>query len=137
AEILQQHPEIAPYVQRTRSRQIYLHDDIERADRQRRVRDTLLASQANETRRIYSILKRGGILTSGERDILYNAMVTPELKDYFKRHATPQGLADAFVKAEFFQYMTKLSQAFQDIPDTDYVARQAYLAKNPDLQDFW
>lgn len=135
-QILEQHPEISPYVQHTRAREQFATPAIEGARRSRRQRDQILATQRGMVMQIYQDLK-GSTMSSDTRSRVYSAMMTPELKEYLTRTQTPQSRADAFVRGEFYAFMNKLSEAFHDIPEGDYARRGEFMRRNPHLQDYW
>jgi hypothetical protein len=135
-KILEMHPEISPYVQRTRARALFENPGVETAHRQRRNRDQILSTQRGLVAQIYSDLRQSN-LTGEARSRLYNAMLTPELREYLARTGRPQTMADAFVKGEYYGYVNKVSEAFHDIPETDYARRNEFLARNPYLEDYW
>jgi hypothetical protein len=134
--LLADHPEVAAYVQWARLRKEFRPGTAEAEQRSRRDRDRILSTQAAAVGRMYGYWKDGG-WDSTVRERFYQSMMTPELRDYFARHATPQGIADKFVLAEFHGYMHRVSQAFHDLPEKDYKARGAFMDRNPWLSEYW
>ena len=135
-QLLELHPEISPYVQRTRSRDMFETPLLEGQARARRVRDQVLATQRALVMQIYQDLKQTH-MTGTMRSRLYSAMMTPDLQEYIKRTQTPRSMADAFVRGEYYHYAHRVNEAFHDIPETDYARRQEFLNRNPFLSDYW
>lgn len=64
-------------------------------------------------------------------------LVTPELQRFWDEGDTPLEHRRKVMQGEYFRYVEEMQKGFFAIPESDFEARQGYLAEHPTLERWW
>lgn len=65
------------------------------------------------------------------------ALLTPELEASWHKNDTPAETRKRNIQGEVFRYYENLNNAYHDIPETDYAAKDDFLNSHPELVQQW
>jgi hypothetical protein len=66
-----------------------------------------------------------------------NVLLTPELQAHWDKHSTPEGERRRMIQAEAYRHEKALNATYFAIPDSDFAAKQEFIASNPELVRGW
>jgi hypothetical protein len=125
---LHDHPEILPIINPDVDRQV--PTDIELAHEQLMVRGDVVHTLTAE-------FLHGIEAAPDVRQAAYDALVTPSLKAFWRETQTPAARRQRHVQGAYFHYVSAASDGYFAIPESDFDARDSYLAAHPEVTEFW
>jgi hypothetical protein len=67
----------------------------------------------------------------------FNTLATPSLRAFWAKNDTTAELRQRHAAGAYFQYIDIVDRSYRAIPSTDFEARQGFLDRHPELQDWW
>lgn len=71
------------------------------------------------------------------RQVAADLFLTPELKAYWEKNATPTRIRERMLQAEVRDYFNTLNKGYFAIPESDHDARDAFVEDHPELVRHW
>lgn len=71
------------------------------------------------------------------REAALDIFASPELRKSWAANDTPAKIRDRQIRGEVHRYYAELNRAYFSIPDTDFEARNGFVAEHPELIRFW
>ena len=124
---LEEHPEILPYVSSAFQGKPFSTDNM---------RNYQLQMDTESAFVMYDLVDKLD-LSPEVKQLAEGMLVTPQLREFWSRNDTPLEVQDKMMRGEYFRYINQMQQSYFAIPESDFKAREGFLAEHSVLARWW